>query len=130
MFQIRHLFIITILLSACASNSGRQKPEEVNQPDELAVVSEIPASGEYVYAVAFAEYQGASMGKTVKVIIDGESIRVIFDGNEVDNGLLMKHKSGAWIIGINETDKELDEVGGCTDGPSTIDFENKKYWMC
>ncbi|MEL6561572.1 MAG: hypothetical protein AAFQ94_25510 [Bacteroidota bacterium] len=119
-----------LLLSACPTDPGGQRSGEANQSDESAVASEIPASGEYVYDVAFAEYQGASMGKTVKVIIDGHKVQVIFDGNEVDNGQLMKHKTGVWIIAINESDKELDEVGGCTDGPSIIDFANKKYWMC
>lgn len=127
MFRLGHIFLCLLLLSACSSSTGDQNTDKAK---EVKTSGEVPASGEYVYDVSFSEYQGASMGKTVKVLIIGDAVTVIFEGNEVDNGKMMKHKTGVWIIGAKESDKELDEIGGCTDGPSIIDFKNKKYWMC
>ena len=48
----------------------------------------------------------------------------------IDQGQIIKHKSGRWIISDNLEAKMWDEVGGCTGGPAVIDFKNKKYWMC
>lgn len=87
-----------------------------------------------------AEWQGKSMGEKVTVIIEGNAVKVLYEGGGgltsikkgeiIDQGKIMKHKSGDWIIGSHADDKELEEVGGCTGGPSIIDFKNKKYWMC
>lgn len=103
-------------------------------------LNEIPPNGKYRYDIAFAEWQGKSMGEKLTVIIKGDSIRVVYEGDGnlslakkgqiINQGQIMKHKSGVWIIGTHESDKELDEIGGCTGGPAIIDFRNKKYWMC
>ena len=100
----------------------------------------IPADGTYRYDVAFAEWQGKSMGVYVSVRIEGEQIEVIYEGGGnipgleqgtiLDEGMLRKHKSGRWIIVQEESEVQAEEVGGCTDGPSVIDFENQKFWMC
>jgi len=96
-------------------------------------------NGKYLFDVAFAEWQGKSMGVKVSVIVQDDSVNVIYEGQGelsaeigevLDKGTIMKHKSGQWIIGTKESDKELDEVGGCSGGPAIIDFINKKYWMC
>ena len=101
--------------------------------------NEIPLNGKFLFDVAFAEWQGKSRGVKVTVIIQGDSAKVIYEGQGeftaeigevLDQGIIMKHKSGEWIIGSEASDKELDEVGGCTGGPAIIDFKNKKYWMC
>ena len=79
------------------------------------------------------------MGEHVTVLIKGNRVKVIYEGDGdltaeagtvLDEGILLKHKSGQWIIATDESDATLDEVGGCTDGPSVIDFAEKKYWMC
>lgn len=80
------------------------------------------------------------MGETCIVKIKGDSIKVIYDGkgnlslskkgDVLDQGVIMKHKSGVWIIGHNKKDKNLEEVGGCSDGPSEIDFKKKLFWLC
>ena len=108
---------------------------EAQNPD-----NEIPPSGKYRFDMAFAEWQGKSMGEKVTVIINGDSIKIIYEGDGqltltekgevIDEGKIMKHKSGSWIIGTKEADKELDEIGGCIGGPAIIDFKNKKYWTC
>ena len=96
-------------------------------------------NGKYLFDVAFAEFQGKSMGVKVSVIVKDDSVKVIYEGQGeltaeigevLDQGMIIKHKSGQWIIGTKESDKTLDEVGGCSGGPAIIDFMNKKYWMC
>jgi len=101
---------------------------------------EIPPDGSYVFDIAFAEWDGKSMGEKVTIVIEGNYIQVIYEGNGnltltkageiIDEGQILKHTSGAWIITSNNTDIHLEEVGGCTDGPRIIDFKNKKFWMC
>lgn len=100
---------------------------------------EIPQDGKYQYDIAFAEWDGKSMGEKVTVIIKANTVQVIYEGEGkltakpgevIDEGILRKHKSGVWIITHSEIDIERDEIGGCTDGPSIIDFKEKKYWMC
>ncbi|MBN2729608.1 MAG: hypothetical protein JXR53_10325 [Bacteroidales bacterium] len=102
--------------------------------------NEIPADGQYRFDIAFAEWRGESMGEKVTIVIKGDSIKVVYEGDGqicekgkreiLDEGVIMKHKSGDWIIGKDPSDVNLDEVGGCTDGPAVIDFKNKKFWMC
>lgn len=95
--------------------------------------------GVNLFEVVFNEWEGKSFGDLVNVIVKGDSIKVTYAGKgsltaaigeTLDEGIILKHKSGVWIIGKNPSDKYLDEIGGCTDGPNVIDFENKKYWMC
>lgn len=102
--------------------------------------NEILANGKYRFDIAFAEWEGKSIGEKVTVVINGKSIKVIYEGDGqltlakkgeiIDEGEIMKHKTGVWIIGKHTSDKQLDEIGGCSDGPAIIDFKNKKYWMC
>ena len=102
-------------------------------------LNEIPPNGKYLFDIAFAEWQGKSMGVKVTVMIKDDTVKVIYEGHGaltaeigevLDEGVIMKHKSGEWIIGAEPSDKELDEISGCTGGPAIIDFKNKKYWMC
>ena len=106
----------------------------------LAVSAQKPKDGTYTYAIAWAEWGGQSLGATCTVIIKGDSIKVIHNGapnvtgNKGDvyaEGIIMKHtKTGKWIIGRNKKDKDAKEIGGCSEGPSEIDFKNKKFWSC
>jgi hypothetical protein len=99
-----------------------------------------PRNGTYKYSVAFAEWKGKSLGSTCTVIIKGDSIQVIHDGkgtlsgkkgDVIDQGIIVKHtKTGKWIIAHGLEDKDAEEVGGCSDGPSVIDFKRKKFWKC
>ncbi len=100
---------------------------------------EIPSSGTYEYDIAFAEWDGISMGQKVTVIINQDSVKVIYHGETLsltkpgdvlDAGLLRKHQSGVWIIAHKEDDIYIEEIGGCTGGPSVIDFKEKKFWLC
>lgn len=99
-----------------------------------------PRNGTYTYAVAFAEWQGKSLGATCTVVIRGDSIKVIHNGTGrlsgkkgdiLDRGILLQHQpTGKWIIGHSPQDKNAKEIGGCSDGPAVIDLKNKKWWTC
>jgi hypothetical protein len=98
-----------------------------------------PPDGTYTYRVAFTEWGGKSLGATCTIRIKGDSIWVIHNGKKnvsgrkneiIDKGIILKHNSGKWIIGISVEDKEAKDIGGCTDGPRIIDFKNKKIWFC
>jgi hypothetical protein len=99
-----------------------------------------PKDGTYTYAIAFAEWKGKSLGATCTVIVKGDSIKVLHNGrgkltgnkgDVLDQGIILKHtRTGKWIIGQSNRDKDAKEIGGCSDGPSVIDFKRKKYWRC
>ncbi|MFA7379966.1 MAG: hypothetical protein WC150_05855 [Bacteroidia bacterium] len=110
------------------------------ESSEYILSNEVLQNGKYRFDIAFAEWDGKSMCEKVTVLINGSSIQVIYEGDGklsqtkkgevLDQGKIMKHKSGVWIIGNSLSDTQLDEIGGCTGGPTIIDFKNKKYWMC
>jgi hypothetical protein len=98
-----------------------------------------PKNGTYSYKVTYAEWQEKSLGSTCTVLIKGDSITVMHDGNKymtgnkgdiLDRGVILKHKSGKWIIGHDPKDKDAKEVGGCGDGPTEIDFKRKIFRSC
>ncbi len=120
---MKHIFGILFLCIICTGNIYAQKPK----------------NGTYVYHVAFSEWHGKSLGATVLVKIKEDSIYVIHNGGNlsgkvgemIDCGVIMKHrKTGKWIIGHNAVDKDSQDVGGCSDGPSVIDFHHKIFWLC
>ncbi|MFD1552661.1 hypothetical protein DNU06_09155 [Putridiphycobacter roseus] len=102
--------------------------------------TEMLPDGKYRFDIAFAEWEGKSMGEKVTVIIKGESIKVVYEGDGqltltekgevIDEGEIMMHDSGVWIIGNSLSDRKIKEIGGCSGGPTIIDFKNKKYWLC
>lgn len=120
-------------------NTHKKDSKTIETPIQIDK-SELPADGKYRYEVAFAEWDGKSMGEKVTIVIKGDSIQVIYEGDGqlslakkgdiLDSGIIRKHKSGNWIISQKDDDIYLDEYGGCTGGPSVIDFKKKKYWMC
>lgn len=105
-----------------------------------ATLAQKPKDGTYTYSIAFGEWNGKSLGATCSVIIKGDSIKVIHNGKGnltgkkgdiLDRGIIMKHtKTGKWIIGHSNKDRNAKEIGGCTNGPSVIDFKRKKFWSC
>ena len=100
-----------------------------------------PKDGIYIYRIAFAESGGQSLGHTCRVIIKGDSIKIIDNGKTalslskkgdiIDQGIIMKHaRTGKWIIGHTAKDKNAKQIGGCSDGPQIIDFIHKRFWIC
>ncbi len=99
-----------------------------------------PRDGVYTYSVAFSEWNGKSLRTTCTVIIKGDSVKVLHNGDKnltskrgdiLDEGVIMKHAgTGKWIIARNARDRYAKEIGDCSDGPSMIDFKHKRWWTC
>ena len=106
----------------------------------LVTFAQKPKDGTYTYSLAFAEWNGKSLGATCTVIIKGNNIKIVHNGKAnltgkkgdiLDQGIIMKHtKTGKWIIGHSIKDRDAKEIGGCSDGPSIIDFKRKTFWSC
>lgn len=97
---------------------------------------EIP-QGSFTYELYMAEFSGRMKKVECSAIIVGKNITVtqtensnLSGGKTIIKGTIMKHKSGKWIIGQNPEDKEAEEIGGCSDGPTPIDFETKIIEWC
>ena len=101
--------------------------------------NEVPANGTYTYEVVFAEWEGRD--EIIVVVEDGHAALLIPEnsntlwmgakpGDVWVEGTLRKHKSGVWIISNDESDVNLDEIGGCTGGPIIIDFEKRTIEVC
>ncbi|GAB5558055.1 MAG: hypothetical protein SchgKO_22680 [Schleiferiaceae bacterium] len=99
----------------------------------------IPEDGTYSYDIAFAEWNGKTLGDKVNITISGDQIEVVYAEGNLSNtepgyvfvkGVIKKHKSGAWIICETPDDINASEVGGCVDGPYVIDFDKKLFWLC
>jgi hypothetical protein len=84
--------------------------------------SQVPKSGTYFYFIRYAESPSLKNSKAdCKIIIDGRKIKVFYLGGTlsnikkgaiIDEGILVKHKSGKWIIAKKESDVDIDEIGG------------------
>jgi hypothetical protein len=48
------------------------------------------------------------------------------EGDILDEGIILKHRSGKWIVGNTQKDKEAKDIGG--EGPSILDFTKKEFW--
>lgn len=104
--------------------------------------SEVPANGTYTYEVVFAERRGKSLGDEIIVVVEDGHVALLISensnaiwmfaqpGDVWEKGTLRKHKSGVWIISNDESDVDLNEIGGCTGGPIIIDFEKRTIEMC
>ena len=114
------IFLILVLSFSCSS------------------LDERPADGIYDYRIEFAEFVEGAMTEQCQIHFKGDSVFVInvgdsflgVPGDTLEAGKLVKHKSGRWIILHNKNDINIDEIGGCTGGPTVIDITNKIYWMC
>jgi len=104
--------------------------------------SEILPNGTYRFEIAFAEWDGKTIGDEVIVILNDGNITLKISensnslwmgakpGDVIEEGTLRKHQSGQWIISNDEKDIYLEEIGGCTGGPTIIHFENQTIEMC
>ncbi len=101
---------------------------------------EIPADGEYIYDISYAEYQEQTMSEKVRVVIKGNSIKILSEDNPsmtaekgdiLDEGILRKHnETGDWLISNNPSDVYLEAYGDCVGSPMVIDFIKKVYKTC
>ena len=155
MKQLLSIIALLVLFSCNSKTEDASQRQVIREKKDVVVVNkeianrdsvlsfdknDLPEDGKYRYDIAFAGWEGKSMGEKVTVFIKGDSIRVMYEGDGqltmtnkgdiLDEGILRKHKSGEWIIAQQEEDVYAEEFGGCTDGPTVIDFEGKKYWKC
>ena len=112
------------------------KSEKQNPTTELIIMDTIP-QGKMTYELYFAEFGGRMENLPVEIQINGNKIIVynseknpLTGGKIIIEGILLKHKSGKWIIGETETDHIAEEIGGCSGGPTPIDFETKIIEWC
>ena len=147
------IYLLLLLLFSCQTEEKKTESTQ-KENEEVVSTSKVqrsetegkddqninqPMDGEYTFDIAYAEWQGKTMGDKVQVVVEGDKVKVIYlegnlkdlkKGQVMEEGLLIKHKSGVWIIGSDASDAEKDEVGGCSGGPTIIDFEEMTYWMC
>lgn len=81
--------------------------------------------GTYKYKLISVEYGWKKMAD-VKVVILKNTIKVIYygkgnlsakKGEIIFEGLLLKHKSGRWILASKKEDINAKDIGGCTEIP-------------
>ncbi len=104
------------------------------------IFAQKPKNGTYTYDIYFAEWRYKSFGTNCTVIIKDDSITVIHNGNKnvsgnqgdlIEQGIIMKHKkSGKWIIAHSPEDAKAINLGGCSEGPTIIDFKRKRILLC
>lgn len=102
----------------------------------LSSTAQKPGSGTYTFKYCDLEYN-MCIGPC-KVVIKGDSITIYAskelaikithtkEGDLLDLGLILKHKTGKWIVGKSSKDAESNEIG--YDGPAILDFKKKQYW--
>ena len=94
-------------------------------------------SGEYTFQHRFAKHPTLPSFR-LKAKIEGSHIVLTisapsgpFPAGVLAEGELMWHAgSKQWIIGSKESDRSLEDVGGCSDGPEVVDLVGKVYWTC
>lgn len=108
--------------------------EAKNMEDFL--LDNIP-QGRMTYELYFAEFDGRMKNLSVNILISGNKITVfnntqnpLTGGEIIIKGILLKHKSGKWIIGETESDQNVEEIGGCSGGLTPIDFTTKIIEWC
>lgn len=121
---------------------GYMHKSKIKIADAFAVKTsdKAPPNGKYTYSVYVAEF-GFVTENAASVIIDNDKIKIISirddiqgmsykKGDIIEEGTIMLHKSGVWIIALHKNDVYSEEVGGCSDGPTVIDFNKKQVIVC
>lgn len=97
-----------------------------------------PKNGTYTYHIAWAEWNGKTLGATCTVVIKNDSVKIVNNGSVsgkkgdiLIEGIIMQHKkTGKWIIGHTKNDIYAKEIGGCSNGPTIIDFKHRTWESC
>jgi len=98
-----------------------------------------PPDGKYTYSILWDEFGGKDLGNRCTVVIKKDSIKLVHNGepdltgNKGDilcEGIILKHKTGKWIIGRSKKDKHAKAIGACLDDLPIIDFKRKVVWLC
>lgn len=101
-----------------------------------SVSSQKLKNGTYIFKYCDLEYN--SCIGDCKVVIKGDSVTVYAtkklaetrthtkEGDIIDKGFILKHKTGKWIIAQKKEDVNAENLG--VDGPNVIDFTKKQFW--
>ena len=116
--------LAALLLSVTSCSAASEPPIPIN-------------SGDYTFQHRFAEHPKLSSFQ-LKATINGSHIVLTnpapsgpFLAGVLAEGELMWHPgSQQWIIGTDASDRSLQDVGGCSDGPEVVDLVRKIYWTC
>lgn len=104
----------------------------------LPAISQQLPSGKYIFKYCDFEYN--SCAGTCKVVIKGDSITVFATkelarsrtstkaGDVIAKGIILKHKSGKWIIGQSAKDSEAELAITDEKVIPEIDFKKKQFW--
>ncbi len=129
--KIYKILIYCTLLILFSFNSNAKT--ELNQKK----TSDSLIQGKFEFELYFAEWGGRMKNGSCDVIIEGNKITVLQNektvltgGKILAEGFLLKHESGRWIIANNDSDKNAEEIGGCSGGPIPIDLEKKIIEWC
>lgn len=118
-------------------NNNREQIDSIEPIKETKTLKtdSIP-QGQMTYQLHFAEFGGRITDQPIKIFISGNNINIYnteknpLPGEHIlIEGVLLRHKSGKWIIAQSMSDYNADEVGGCT-GVPTIDFLKKLIEWC
>ena len=142
------VLIIIVVFSFARNRMNNPKVESGRLENEIEL-ADIPTAEEYqkesneipqgtfVYGLYFSEFSGRMENSPCNVTIKGNHIIVekmkdseLPGPKLIIEGELLKHKSGRWIISRNPEDVNSDEIGGCSDGPTPIDFDTKIIEWC
>jgi len=113
-------FLLAIALAACASQPA------------LPI-----APGVYRFQQRFAE-QPSMQGTELEATIDGRHVEFVnvanssvFPMRALEDVILLWHaRSRQWIIGSVPGDARVEDVGGCSGGPTVVDLVARIYWTC
>lgn len=122
-FMIKYLAVLAALLSLPAQATERRIPL---------------AGGNYKFRYCDVEYVNHLCFDGLDVKIKGRRIWIANSTGQhtgykgvIEKGTLFWHmNSKQWIIVTKPEDKTATEVGGCGDGPRTIDLEKRIYYTC
>ncbi len=93
-------------------------------------------SGTYIFSYCDLEYSACP--GTCKVVIKKDSITIYAtrelsqritltkEGDIIDQGFILKHVSGKWIVGKSRKDINAKRIGA--EGPAILNFKKKQYW--
>jgi len=135
MKMILYIFCVLSFLS-CKSTDGEnyghlKGPVSENNENQ----KEIP-QGKFKYEIYFAEFGGRMKNGTCNVEINQNHIVVTQDettgltgGKVIFDGMILKHKSGKWILAEKKENVNAVEIGGCTEIP-IIYFDKKLIEWC
>ncbi len=113
--KLTRIALSATLLGLCACIAAGSKPPL--------------GSGTYTFQHRDAEF-ARSKGFPVSVAISGFQVIVTnpraygsIPSGEIGRGILMWHvRTRRWVLGRSEADRDAPQVGGCSDGPSVVDF--------